>query len=228
MAGLHILAIETATAACSAALYIDGTISERYELAPREHALLILPMVDSLLGEAGIPVGALDAIAFGQGPGAFTGVRVAASVAQGIAYAADLPVVGVSTLATLALGAMRTSGERHVMCALDARMTEVYWGVYEQGDEALPQLQGEERVCAPGLAVMPDGGTWVGAGGGWASYRGELMGRAGQRVSRLLADLEPRASDQSRLAARAYRRGETLAPEQALPVYLRDTVVRKL
>jgi tRNA threonylcarbamoyladenosine biosynthesis protein TsaB len=227
MAGLRILAIETATAACSAALYIDGAISERHELAPREHARLILPMIDALLSEAGMPVGALDAIAFGRGPGSFTGVRVAAGVAQGIAYAADLPVVAVSTLATLALGAMRESGARRIMAALDARMAEVYWGLFEQGDDALPRLLGEERVCAPREAGMPEGGAWVAAGSGWSTYRRELLDRAGQRVTRVLADLEPRASEQARLAARRYTKGETLRPEQAVPVYLRDEVVRE-
>jgi tRNA threonylcarbamoyladenosine biosynthesis protein TsaB len=227
VAGLRILALETATAACSAALYIDGTVSERYELAPREHALLILPMVDALLAEAGMPVGALDAVAYGRGPGSFTGVRIAASVAQGIAFATDLPVVAVSTLATLALGAMRETGERRVMAALDARMAEVYWGLYEEGPDDLPRLLGEECVCAPRLAALPEGGAWTAAGSGWASYRQELLERAGQRISRVLAEFEPRAADQARLAVKGYRQGETMRPEQAVPVYLRDTVVRE-
>jgi tRNA threonylcarbamoyladenosine biosynthesis protein TsaB len=228
MEGLRILAIETATAACSAALFIDGAVAERRELAPREHALLILPMIDALLDEAGLAVGALDAVAFGRGPGSFTGVRVAASVAQGIAYAADLPVVAVSTLATLALGAMRESGERRVMAALDARMAEVYWGLYEQGGDALPRLLGEECVCPPRLAAMPESGAWVAAGSGWTSYRQDLLECAGGRVTRVLSDLEPSAADQARLAAQAYRLGEILSPEQAIPVYLRDTVVREV
>jgi tRNA threonylcarbamoyladenosine biosynthesis protein TsaB len=228
MDGLRILAIETATAACSAALFIGGEVTERRELAPREHALLILPMIDALLADAALPVGALDAVAFGRGPGSFTGVRVAASVAQGIAYASDLPVIAVSTLATLALGAMRESGERRVMAALDARMAEVYWGLYEQGGDALPRLLGEESVCPPRLAAMPESGAWAAAGSGWASYRQDLLEGAGGRVTRILTDLEPCAADQARLAARAYRLGEILPPEQAIPVYLRDTVVREV
>jgi tRNA threonylcarbamoyladenosine biosynthesis protein TsaB len=228
MSVLRVLAIETATAACSAALYIDGAVRERYQVAPREHALLILPMVDALLDEAGLPVGALDAVAFGRGPGSFTGVRVAASVAQGIAYAADLPVVAVSTLATLALGVMRKRGEQRVMAALDARMAEVYWGLYERGEDALPRGLGEECVCAPQLAAMPEDGEWVGAGSGWESYRRELLARAGPRISRMVADLEPRAADQVRLAVRAYRQGEVLRPDQAVPVYLREKVVREV
>ena len=228
MAGLRILAIETATAACSAALYIDGKISESHAQAPREHALLILPMIDALLAEAGVPVGALDAIAYGRGPGSFTGVRIAASVVQGIAFAADLPVVAVSTLATLALGAMRTTGAHRVMAALDARMAEVYWGLYAREEpDALPRLLGEECVCAPETVALPESGVWTAAGSGWASYRQALLERAGQRVSGVLPDLEPRAGDLVSLAAQGYRQGAVLRPEEAVPVYLRDTVVRE-
>jgi tRNA threonylcarbamoyladenosine biosynthesis protein TsaB len=227
MDGLRIIAIETATAACSAALYIDGEISERHVLAPREHALLILPMIDALLAEAGVPVGALDAIAYGRGPGSFTGVRIAASVVQGIAFAADLPVVAVSTLATLAQGAMRETGEHRVMAALDARMAEVYWGLYARCPDGLPRLQGEECVCAPQAVAMPERGVWIAAGSGWASYREELLELAGQRVNLLLPGMEPRAGDLVHLAVQGYRQGEILRPEEAVPVYLRDTVVRQ-
>jgi tRNA threonylcarbamoyladenosine biosynthesis protein TsaB len=227
MTGLRILAVETATAACSAALYIDGEINERHVLAPREHALLILPMIDALLAEAGVSVGALDAIAYGRGPGSFTGVRIAASVVQGIAFAADLPVVAVSTLATLAQGAMRETAEHRVMAALDARMAEVYWGLYAREPDGLPRLQGEECVCAPWAVAVPEGGVWIAAGSGWASYREDLLERTGQRVNRLLPDLEPSAGDLVRLAAQGYRQGEILRPEEAVPVYLRDTVVRE-
>jgi tRNA threonylcarbamoyladenosine biosynthesis protein TsaB len=227
MEGLRILAIETATAACSAALYIDGEISERHVLAPREHALLILPMIEALLAEAGVPVGALDAIAYGRGPGSFTGVRIAASVVQGIAFAAGLPVVAVSTLATLAQGAMRETGENRVMSALDARMAEVYWGLYAREPDGLPRLQGEECVCAPWAVAVPEVGVWIAAGSGWAIYREELLERVGQRVSVLLPDLEPKAGDLVRLAAQRYHQGEILRPEEAVPVYLRDTIVRK-
>jgi tRNA threonylcarbamoyladenosine biosynthesis protein TsaB len=226
MAGLRILAIETATSACSAALYIDGEISERHALVLREHALLILPMIDALLVEADLPVGALDAIAYGRGPGSFTGVRIAASVAQGIAYATDLPVIAVSTLATLAQGAMRETGEHRVMAALDARMAEVYWGLYAREPAGLPRLQGKECVCAPGTVAVPESGEWIAAGSGWVSYREQLLERTGQRVSRLLPDLEPGAGDLAPLAAQHYREGEILRAEEAVPVYLRDTVVR--
>ena len=130
-----LLAIETSTPACSAALSIDGVVIERYALAPRQHAVLILPMIESLLLEAGISVAQLDALAFGRGPGSFTGVRIAASVIQGIAFAADLPVLPVSTLATLALGGMRITDKTQVMAALDARKSEIYWGCYTAAED---------------------------------------------------------------------------------------------
>jgi tRNA threonylcarbamoyladenosine biosynthesis protein TsaB len=184
-------------------------------------------MIDALLAEAGVPVGALDAIAYGRGPGSFTGVRIAASVVQGIAFAADLPVVAVSTLATLAQGAMRETGESRVMAALDARMAEVYWGLYAREPDDPARLQGEECVCAPRAVAVPETGVWIAAGSGWASYREELLQRVGQQVSLLLPDLEPRAGDLVRLAAQRYQQGEILRPEEAVPVYLRDTVVRQ-
>jgi len=155
-------------------------------------------------------------------------VRVATSVALGIAYAAYLPVVGVSTMVKLALGAMRESGERRVMAALDAHMAEVYWGRYEQGEDALPWQLGAECVCAPRAVAMPKEGAWVAAGSGWGRYQQELLERAGPCITRPLVDLEPRAADQVGLAARGYRRGEVLRPEPVMPVYLRDTVVRAM
>jgi len=222
-----LLAVETATSACSAALFVDGTIQERHALAPRQHAALILPMIESLLVEADLQTGQLDAVVFGQGPGSFTGVRIAASVVQGIAYGAGLPVVAVSTLATLALGAMEESGEAQVMAALDARMAEVYWGVYTRSEDGLPVLQGTECVAAPDTVPLPPPGRWVGAGSGWESYAEALMKHSGERVVRVLPDLEPRARDLVRLGAAAFERGQTVQAELALPVYLRDQVVHQ-
>ena len=227
MPGCCLLAVETATSACSAALYINGEVRERYTLAPRQHAALILPMVESLLAEADLGVGRLDAIAFGRGPGSFTGVRIAASVTQGIAFAAELPVVSVSTLAALALGAMRASGEPRILAALDARMAEIYLGAYVQDAGDLVRLLGEESVCRPEAVSLPDEADWTGAGSGWASYGPQLMAVVGQRLHRFLPDLEPRAGDVARLGSARLGRGETLRPEQAVPVYLRNQVARE-
>jgi tRNA threonylcarbamoyladenosine biosynthesis protein TsaB len=219
----HILAIETSTEACSAALCIGGEVLERYALAPRQHAALILPMIESVLAEAGIGVQALDAIAFGRGPGAFTGVRIAASIVQGIAFAAELPVVPVSTLAALALGAMRETGETQVMAALDARKDEVYWGRDLQKVDTLV-LHGSEVVCPPANVPQPGPGRWIGAGSGWLAYGEPLMQRCGDDVIRVLPDLEPRAGDVARLGLNDFVQGKSVAADAAVPVYLRDNV----
>ena len=221
----RILAIETATPACSAALSIDGEVMERYALAPRQHAALMLPMIESLLLEAGLSVDQLDAVAFGRGPGSFTGVRIAAGIVQGIAYAAGLPVVPVSTLAALALGGMRETNMTHVIAAMDARKSEVYLGSYINagGDDVLV-LQGEERVCAPQSAPLPVEGEWVGVGGGWDAYGEAMLQLAGERVIRLLPDLEPRAADVVRLGLQAYKNGVRVTAAEAIPVYLRNDV----
>lgn len=222
--GTRILAIETATVACSAALSVDGAVLERYVLAPRQHATLILPMIESLLLEAGLTVAQLDAIAFGRGPGSFTGVRIAASIVQGIAFAAARPVVPVSTLAALALGAQRESGGRAILAALDARKDEVYWSAWITDDGGRLQPEGEEAVRAPELVAVPQAGDWIAAGSGWDAYGERLMPRLGERVVRVLPDLEPRAGDVARLAVPVYEQGGAAGPEQALPVYLRNDV----
>jgi len=153
---MKLLALDTATDACSAAVWVDGVVHERYELAPRRHAALILPMIEAVLAEVGLRPAQLDAVAFGRGPGAFTGVRIAVGIAQGIAFAADLPVVPVSTLAAVALGVGRETGYARLAVALDARMSEVYWGTYAvTADDA--ELLGEERVCAPAAVTAPAG-----------------------------------------------------------------------
>ena len=217
---MKLLALDTATEACSAAVWMDGAVLERYEWVPRRHATLILPMIESVLAEAGSSVMQLDAIAVGRGPGAFTGLRIAVGIAQGIAFAADLPVVPVSTLAALALGAGRATSQARIAPALDARMGEVYWGIYAVGGEDAEPLD-EERCCAPGAVTAPPG-AWFGAGSGWAAHAEALMQRL--TVSGWQGDCYPRASDVARLAAAPSRRGEWVAAEQALPVYLRDRV----
>jgi tRNA threonylcarbamoyladenosine biosynthesis protein TsaB len=220
----RLLAIETSTPACSAALSVDGNVLERYALAPRQHAALMLPMIESLLLEAGLTVGQLDAIAFGRGPGSFTGVRIAASMVQGIAFAADLPVVPVSTLAALALGGMRESNQLRMLAAMDARKNEVYWGCYTGTGDGVVALQGSECVCTP--ERVPDCGQadWVGVGSGWGAYGELLMRRLDGQVVRLLPDLEPRAADVARLGVHAFLQGVRVRAEDAVPVYLRNNV----
>lgn len=213
-----ILALETATEACSAALFIDGEVRERFQIAPRGHSELILPMLDELLAEAGIGLGQVDAVAFGRGPGAFTGVRIAVGVVQGITFAADLPAVPVSSLAAVAQGV----GAAQVLVAMDARMNEVYWGAFERNPEGLVKVIGEERISPPELVSLPRPGEWFGAGTGWGAY-GETL-RAVCPVLGFDAEALPHAAAVARLGAAAFAAGAAVSPEQALPVYLRDEV----
>ena len=235
---MNILALDTATESCSAALLLDGRLLQREQRLERGHADAILPMVDALLGEAGIALSALDAIAFGRGPGAFTGVRLAASVTQGLAFGARLPVVPVSDLQALAQRSLdedRAIGR--VLVCTDARMREVYWACFERSNEGIATAYGEERVGPPSAVRLP--GDWgvrgsaasrplpsghpAGVGSGFAAYPElctELV------LDAVRADLLPRAAEIARLALPAVAAGRFIAPEQALPVYLRDDVTR--
>lgn len=224
---LRLLAIETATEACSVALYQDGDVQERFEIAPRRHAALVLPWVEALLADAGIAPAQLDAIAFGRGPGSFTGLRIAAGVTQGLAFAVDIPVVPVSTLVALAYGAHVASGKTNILAALDARMKEVYWGAYRFDDSTHATLVGEEYVRAPDAVPLPGNGEWFGAGSGWQSYGDILSARCGVPETDCLPDWLPHAADMAQLAAGLYLAGEAIPPEQAAPVYLRDNVADK-
>ena len=223
---MKLLAIETATDACSVALYLDGELSEDFRLAPREHTRLILPMAEGLLQQAGLLPADLDALAFGRGPGAFTGVRIATSVVQGLAFALDLPVVPVSTLAALAQGAWRCHGWEQLACAMDARMDEVYWGTYRiRAGEAA--LLGNEQVCPPDqVPALPDP-AWCGVGNAWQVYAEALQARQTQGLAALDITAMPHARDVATLAVAACARGETVTAAEALPVYLRDQVVQK-
>jgi tRNA threonylcarbamoyladenosine biosynthesis protein TsaB len=221
---MKLLAIDTSTEACSAALLIGTETREHFKLAPREHAKLILPMVDKLLAEAGLSLSQLDAIAFGRGPGSFTGLRIAASVAQGLAFGADLPVLSISTLAALAQGTHTDLGLTHVLAALDARMNEVYWGVYQISGTGVMELHGEEQVCAPGEVAFPDKGEWQGVGSGWKEYGTALRERCGTLVHTVMPERQPRARDVALLGLTAMQRGLAVSAEQAVPVYLRNRV----
>jgi len=224
---MKLLAIETATDACSAALSIDGEICERFEIAPRAHTELILPMIDELMAEAGLSISQVDAMAFGRGPGAFTGVRIAVGVTQGIAFGAGLPVVPVSTLAALAQGA----DTNKVLAALDARMDEVYWGAYRRNVAGLVELVGEECVSAPGDVPLPSGEGWQGVGAGWSAYTDILSEHCAEQLSAKSVSWDgaclPHAGDVALLAVAGFDAGQAVCAEQALPVYLRDKVTWK-
>lgn len=221
---MKILAFETATEACSVALWLDGEVRERFELAPRRHAELSLPWAEELLDAAGVKRSQLDAVAVGRGPGAFTGVRLAIAIGQGIALALDRPIVPISTLAALALQAQGP----HVLAAIDARMGEVYAAAYERRDDELIPLS-DERVLAPDALVLPGAyGGWHGVGTGFGAAAGVLAARLADRFAHIDASALPHAADVARLAARAYERGEAIAPERAEPAYLRDNVALTL
>jgi tRNA threonylcarbamoyladenosine biosynthesis protein TsaB len=223
---MKLVALDTSTEACSVAVSSDGDVYARFELAPREHTRLMLPMLESVLAEAGISIAQLDAIAFGRGPGSFTGVRIAASIAQGLALSHDLPMVPISTLMALAQAAKRLHGSNKVMTAIDARMQEVYWSCFEL-EHGLMRAYSEECVCKPGAVDIPEPERWDAAGSGWKTYREVLEGRAGDRLAQCYADLFPSAEDIARLAERDFVSGCAVDVADAVPVYLRDNVARK-
>ena len=220
---MRLLAFETATEACSVAVLDDGRVLERFEVAPRRHASLALPWAEALLAEAGLARSQLDAIAVDRGPGAFTGVRLAVGLAQGIALALDLPVVPVSTLAALAL---RAPAGR-VIAAIDARMGEVYLGRFEVARDAAGPI-GAECVVRPDAAELPEGTGWHGVGTGFDAVDGALRQRLGAALATVDAQALPRAADVARLAARAFAQGAAVAPECLEPAYLRDNVALTL
>ncbi len=224
---MKLLAIDTATEACSAALSIDGEISERYEIAPRKHAELILPMIDELLVDAGCTLLQMDAIAFGRGPGAFTGVRIGTGVVQGLAFSIDCPVVPVSSLAAMAYGAMAAFNAGNVLAGIDARMGEVYWGVYQRSADGGVQLLDEERVCKPEEAFIPASGNWIGAGTAWQTYGDELTARYDDLSGEYYPDLFPRGRDVAALGVIGFQTGDMVSADEAQPVYLRNNVAKK-
>lgn len=219
---MKLLAIDTSTEACSVALWHDGEVCSRYELAPRGHTDLVLGMVEAVLAEAQVAKSALEAVAFGRGPGSFTGVRIGTGVVQGIAYGLDIPVVPLSTLAILAQGAVRRHGREQIMAAIDARMGEVYYAAFEVQDGLVCE-QLTERVCAPGAVPDVGGAGWYGVGSGWQAYP-ELAERYGRQLDGW-EEAFPDATDAARLGVHVAALGGVMPVEQALPVYLRDKVV---
>jgi len=222
---MKLLAFELSTEACSVAVHVDGQVLERFEVAPRRHAALGLPWAEALLAEAGIARSQLDAIALGRGPGAFTGVRLAIALAQGIALALDRPLLPVSTLQVLAMRAPAHASD--VLAAIDARMGEVYVARYQRVD-GVPQLQDSERVCAPEAVLLPEGLVCHAVGSGFAAADGAIVRRLGPALQSVDASALPRASDVLALAVPAFVRGEGIAAERVEPAYLRDNVALTL
>ena len=216
---MKILAIETSTELCSAALWRDGAVDAREVVAGQRNSELLLPMIETLLSEAAVGVRDLDGVAFGAGPGAFTGLRIACGVAQGIAFGIGVPVVGICTLLALA----EAAGTPRVVCCLDARMGEVYHAAYEMRDDEW------REVHAPGLykpSAVPGlpGGQWTGCGSGFAAYRGALESRFAGSLERVDDNIAPHAREIATLAAKQFALGAGIDAADAAPLYVRNKV----
>ena len=223
---MKIIAFDTATEWCTAALWRDGACASREVRAGQKHSELLVPMIMELLAEAGLSLRDLDGLAYGMGPGSFTGLRIACGVAQGLALGAGLPVLGVSTLEALAEETHARHGADRVAACLDARMNEIYAGLYQREGDAWRALAGP-LVCPPAAVPIPAADGFVGAGSGFAAYPA-LGERLSGRLAAVDADLAPHARAIARLAAPRFARGEGLPAEAAEPVYVRDKVALKI
>jgi len=225
---MKLLAIETSTEACSVAVWIDGQVMERFEIAPRRHTELVLPWAGELLAEAGIAKSQLDAIAVGRGPGAFTGVRLAVALVQGMALALDKPVLPISTLASLALPAMPSDlaqqQDLRVLAAIDARMGELYLGLFRGDSRQLLTGVGEEWMASTAAPALALDFPVVGVGSGFAADSQALVAALGGRLASFDSNALPHAADVARLAALAFERGEAIAADLLEPAYLRNKV----
>lgn len=219
---MRILALETSTEYCSVALWLDGVLHERCELVGQQHSVVLLPMLDGLLREAGMPLRDLDGIAFGAGPGSFTGVRIACGVAQGLAFGASLPVLGISTLLALA----QASGRDKVIAALDARMAEVYCAAYERRDGEWLTVH-EPALCLPQDMPCLEGGSWFGVGSGFLAHGDLLRACYAAQLAEVDAQAVPQAGAIAQLAAPLFAAGGGVDAAEALPLYLRDKVALK-
>jgi tRNA threonylcarbamoyladenosine biosynthesis protein TsaB len=221
-----LLAIDTTTDLCSVALSLGGQIYSRKVAAPREHAQRILSLADGLLAAAGVSLAQLDGIAYGCGPGSFTGIRIATGIAQGLAFGVGVPVVPISTLRAMAWVTAQQFEADHVMAALDARQREVYWGLYTRDKKQLMKLQGEEGVFPPEQVPLPKQVMhWVGAGPGWQAYQGPLTEATGNNQAAFYEDILPEAEAIVQLALADFALGHAIPADKALPTYLRDRVV---
>ncbi len=223
---MNLLAIETSTECCSSALSTGARLIQRSELAPRRHAELLLPMCEELLAEAGLERRDLDALAVGCGPGAFTGVRLAVSAAQGIAFALDIPVVPVSSLAALALQAPDNGAA--ILAVIDARMGEIYAGTFRRTRDGGIEAIGIESVGAAVALELPDAPAWNVIGSGWSTYEEVLLTRLPAAPLWADGDRYPQATDIARIALPLARDGRGVAAEHVMPVYLRDKVALTL
>ncbi|MGP1928635.1 MAG: tRNA (adenosine(37)-N6)-threonylcarbamoyltransferase complex dimerization subunit type 1 TsaB [Arsenophonus sp. NC-WZS1-MAG3] len=221
---IHILAIDTATEACSVAIWRDGKIFTQFAIAPREHTKKILPMIKQCLIDAHLDLKHIDVLAFGRGPGSFTGVRIAISIAQGLAFGANLLLIGISSLLTMAQGAYRQSGIEKVLVAIDARMGEIYSACYELKEDGFWQGEETESVLKPEqflARINSLNGQWVIAGTGWSAYPILRMTNLSLLESNIYL---PDAQDMLSVALKEWQKGKTINVEEVKPVYLRNEV----
>lgn len=221
---MNLLAIETSTETCSVAISVNGEVLEHYQHAPRQHAELLLPWVQQLMAEADIGFSAIDAIAFSRGPGSFTSLRIGIGVVQGLAWAANRPVIPVSSLAATAQAAV-DKGVGSALVALDARMNEVFTGNFEINSEGLMIPVSAETVCSPQCVIAPENPETFGIGNGFERYAG--LGELSGQLAGIYPDIWPKASSMLPLAEGWLKSNEPLPAEQAQPVYLRDNVAKK-
>lgn len=220
------LALDTATAACSVALRVEDSISTIHRIIPRSHSRELLPMIEELLLREHVSLSDLTVIAFGCGPGSFTGLRITVGVVQGLGFGLDVPVIPVSTLACLAQGHYRRHGHEQVLVAMQARQQEIYWGSYRAEDElVVPVLA--DRVIDASKVPLPGPGTWSGIGDGW-QHQDIIEQCLDQKVVEIDRSELPNAQDIIALAYPDLTNGNTLTAQEARPVYLRDRVAATL
>lgn len=220
---MKLLAIDTVTEMASIALLAGEDLLMDQALVPQQHTNVILPMIQQKMAIAGLSFKQLDAIAFSRGPGSFTGLRICASITQGLAIAYDLPVIPVSTLAILAQGSYRLDQKTSVVACLDARRHEVYWGSFKQADGMMTPV-GEERVIAPDAVKTEQGGPWHGVGSGFKSYAAELDRNSQVYLESIQAERFPLAQDAMVFATHAFQNQKMVDAALAIPTYLRDNI----
>lgn len=222
---MKILAIDTSSEACSVALLYrhpkkGRQVLSRHEIAPKQHTSILLPIIHEILHKAGVTLAGLDAVAFGCGPGSFTGIRIAASVAQGIAYANDLPVIPISSLAATAQAANKIKGWQNILVAVDARMEQVYWAGYEMVNGLARPVFTERLISPHGITPIPVA-EWHGVGDAWSLFKKEIETKSENKLVDMDMSIVPTAEAVLSLAAVKYEKGDMVEAADALPVYLR-------
>ncbi len=224
---MRLLAIETSSEACSVALQDGEVVKEQYRVEPRAHTRILLPMIRALLDESGITAKNLDAVVLGNGPGSFIGMRISASVAQGLCFGAGLPLVPVSSLAAVAAEVIESEAAEKVAVAQDARMNEVYFAAYLANDQGLPVAQEPESIVPVERRDLLAGTGWTAAGGGWQRYP-QLAAGCAVAIVTTSAVLHPRARYLLKIGAAAYRQGQSIEAERLQPAYLRTKVAEPM